>query len=51
MNLEEAKQIINNALNLAIQKGCYNLDDVKLIIKALEENDKSVSFEIVKEEE
>lgn len=50
MNLEEAKQIISQAINAALLKGCYSLDDVKLIIKALDENDKSVSFEIVKDE-
>lgn len=42
MNLQEAKQIISQAINAATLKGCYSLDDVKLIVEALEVNDKSV---------
>lgn len=49
MNLQEAKQIISQAINAALLKGCYSLDDVKLIVEALEVNDKSVEFEIVEE--
>ena len=49
MTLEEAKQIINQAINAAILKGCYSLDDVKLIVEALDKNEKSIEFEIVKE--
>lgn len=40
--------IINQAINAALLKGCYSLDDVKLIVEALEVNSNSVSFEIVK---
>lgn len=49
MNLEQAKQIISQAINAALLKGCYSLDDVKLIVEALQVNDKSVDFEIVEE--
>jgi hypothetical protein len=46
MNLEQAKAIIEDALNLAMQKGCYSLTDAKLIVEALQVNNSSVSFEI-----
>jgi len=36
MELKDAKQIITQAINAATLKGCYNIEDVKLIIKALE---------------
>ena len=35
MNKELANQIINEALNVAIQKGCYNLIEVTNIVNAL----------------
>jgi hypothetical protein len=35
MNKELAIQIINEALNVAIQKGCYNLIEVTNIVNAL----------------
>lgn len=35
MNKELANQIINEALNLAIQKGCYDLIAVTNIVSAL----------------
>jgi len=33
--MKESKQTIVTALNLAIQKGCYSLDDVAAIVDAL----------------
>ena len=36
MELQNAKEIINQAINVAIQKGCYNLDETQAIIHALE---------------
>lgn len=36
MGLIESKEIINQAINIAIQKGCFNLTDVQAIVKALE---------------
>jgi hypothetical protein len=36
MELKNAKEIINQAINVAIQKGCYNLDETQAIIHALE---------------
>tara|TARA_R110000851_G_scaffold36087_3_gene94443 strand:- start:1108 stop:1230 length:123 start_codon:yes stop_codon:yes gene_type:complete len=35
MEEQEAKETIRQALDLAIQKGCYNLSDIDLIIQAL----------------
>ena len=36
MELQNAKEIINQAINVAIQKGCYNLEETQAIIHALE---------------
>jgi len=33
--MEEAKNVIYNALNIAISKGCYNLDETIQIVDAL----------------
>jgi len=41
-----AKQIISEALNIAIAKGCFNLIEVTNIVKALEKiNEEAISFE------
>ena len=34
MELIEAKQILKNALNVAVQKGCFTIDDVAVIVEA-----------------
>jgi hypothetical protein len=34
LELIEAKQILKNALNVAVQKGCFSIDDVAVIIEA-----------------
>jgi hypothetical protein len=36
MELNQAKQIINSAIDVALQKGCYSLADAQAIIQALE---------------
>ena len=36
MGLAESKEVINQAINIAIQKGCFNLTEVQTIVKALE---------------
>lgn len=36
MNNKTAKQIVNEALNMAIAKGCFGLIEVTNIVKALE---------------
>lgn len=36
MGLKESKEIVNQAINIAIQKGCFNLTEVQTIVKALE---------------
>ena len=36
MELKDAKLIINQAIDVAIQKGCYNLNDSSKIIQALQ---------------
>ena len=35
--MEDKIQTIVNAIDLAIQKGCYNLNDASLIVDALRE--------------
>lgn len=41
-----AKQIISEALNIAIAKGCFNLIEVTNIVKALEKiNQETIFFE------
>jgi len=36
MELKNAKEIVNQAINVAIQKGCFNLEETQAIIHALE---------------
>lgn len=36
MNNKTAKQIVNEALNIAIAKGCFGLIEVSNIVKALD---------------
>ena len=36
MNNKTAKQVMNEALNMAISKGCFGLVEVTNIVKALE---------------
>ena len=50
MELKEAKEILKNALNVAVQKGCFSIDDVAVIIEALKVNEESVSFEVLEKE-
>ena len=40
MELKQAKEIVNQAINVAIQKGCYNLEETQAIIHALEKINK-----------
>jgi predicted transport protein len=35
LELKQAKEIVKNALNVAVQKGCFGIDDVAVIIEAL----------------
>ena len=35
MELKQAKEILKNALNVAVQKGCFGIEDVAVIIEAL----------------
>lgn len=51
MELNLAKQIISEALNIAISKGCYGLVEVSNIVKALEklEETQDIKFEEVQE--
>jgi hypothetical protein len=51
VELQQAKEIIKNALNVAVQKGCFSIDDVAVIIEALKANEESVSFEILHKDE
>ena len=36
MNNKTAKQIVNEALNIAISKGCFGLIEVSNIVKAID---------------
>ncbi len=42
-----AKQIINEALDMAIKKGCFNLVEVSNVVKALEKinEENTIEFE------
>lgn len=45
MEIDIAKQIISEALNVAISKGCFNLIEVTNIVKAIEKiNEETISF-------
>ena len=35
MELKQAKEIVKNALNVSVQKGCFGIEDVAVIIEAL----------------
>jgi len=35
MKKEQANEVIYNAINMAISKGCYNLEETSSIIEAL----------------
>ena len=50
MELKQAKEILKNAINVAVQKGCFSIDEVAVIIEALKANEESVSFEVLKDE-
>ena len=39
MELSQAKEVINQAIDLAIRKGCYGIADAQAIIQALEKID------------
>jgi hypothetical protein len=36
MELQNAKEIVNSAINIAMQKGCFTLTENQAIIQALE---------------
>jgi hypothetical protein len=46
MNRETAMQVINEAMNIAIERGCFNLTHVTNIVKALDflNNQPNVEF-------
>ena len=45
MELNTAKQVIAEALNIAIAKGCFGLVEVQNIVKALEQIDQAQIIE------
>jgi hypothetical protein len=53
MELNTAKQIISEALNIAIAKGCFGLIEVQNIVKALEKIDgaQDVQFDLISKTE
>ena len=52
MDNKTAKQVMNEALNMAIAKGCFGLVEVTNIVKALEflNNQPDVEFSAITEE-
>jgi hypothetical protein len=50
MDNKLAKQIVKEALNLAIAKGCFNLAEVSSIVKAIEFLDEQPNVEFGKVE-
>ena len=48
MDLKSSKEIVNQAINIAIQKGCFNLTEVQTIIEALKkiEGLQDIEFDI-----
>jgi hypothetical protein len=53
MDLNTAKQIISEALNIAIAKGCFGLIEVQNIVKALEKIDQAqdIQFDLISKTE
>ena len=53
MNNKTAKQVMNEALNMAISKGCFGLIEVTNIVKALEflNNQPDVEFGEISQQE
>jgi hypothetical protein len=53
MNNKTAKQVMNEALNMAISKGCFGLLEVTNIVKALEflNNQPDVEFGEISQQE
>jgi hypothetical protein len=47
VELIEAKQILKNALNVAVQKGCFSIDEVAVIIEALKKIEQLQDIEFV----
>ena len=50
MELIEAKQILKNALNVSVQKGCFSIDDVAVIIEALKKIESIQDVEFIPNE-
>ena len=46
MELKVAKQIVSEALNIAIAKGCFGLVEVSNIVKALEKLEEAQDIKI-----
>jgi hypothetical protein len=49
VELKQAKEILKNALNVAVQKGCFSIDDVALIIEALKKIEGLQNIEFIQE--
>lgn len=50
MELNQAKEIIRQAINAATLKGCYSVDDMDLIIQALKKINSVQDIEFVEDE-
>jgi predicted transport protein len=50
VELKQAKEILKNALNVAVQKGCFSIDDVGVIIEALKKIETIQNVEFIPNE-
>jgi hypothetical protein len=50
VELKQAKEILKNALNVSVQKGCFSIDDVAVIIEALKKIESMQDVEFIANE-
>ena len=47
MELSQAKEIIKSAIDIAVQKGCFNINDVVTIAEALKKIESMQDIEFI----
>jgi len=50
VELKQAKEIVKNALNVSVQKGCFAIEDVAVIIEALKKIESIQDVEFIPNE-
>jgi len=50
VELKQAKEIVKNALNVSVQKGCFSIEDVAVIIEALKKIESIQDVEFIPNE-